>query len=1471
MYDLIYVDTASTSTYCYDATYNDANTYAGYYDSSQWYAFDTGTGKFITTSAPASGSCNNQETYVCVDINTSVSPQVLNTFKATGKFLNWLSASKFDVEKQILTGGKNDAGAQALVAESRGCFGRSFIKGLTDTNFKVSFGVRGPQPRWCTTSRATCTTNADCLVPGDTCDVNMFAVSTGGQTYIDILSGKFNSAVCQDAVNYAMTGNSLGQLKGKIDACLTTVNGSNQTGGQTSVNQNGAFNQSVQSCWHGSAGSWGHQNSLSNMCDKIYPNVDALHIPISSRASVCSYAFIGKCYVDNGNSWPGSDTCFQAQMDLFCGNFSFPEVIDPSGTISDTQQNGNIPGMLMASAADSELGSAVGTFPVRVDTTTLTASTPLILKYADRIRFGVMAFNDLGSKTECASFPNGTEQRIGYYCNQIGAADKDGTKITAAIGSDTATVINSINNLTAKTWTPYAEGFFNAIAYFTQNTDPSSALPHRLNDTDFDTSVNPIQYKCQANNVLLISDGESTTDQNAAVNTFVSTNAAYRDGDSQYTSSLAADSTVVPLYFGSKNLDDLAWYAQHKNIFNPTQPVKNAKEIINTYVVYTGFPCASKAADGLTCTSTDESIAEVLMQQTAKDGGTVYQRAENPSQLMTALDQSFQTISAKAASGTAASVLASGEGSGANLVQAIFYPKTTVGTTQLTWIGSLKNLWYYIDPLLGNSSIREDTDSDKELALTDDNIVLFFFDSVNNLTKANLFSDANGDGVADSTTPTSTVYFEDVKNLWEAGKLLRETTNAVNRVIYTTTDGSNLMTFDTSSSTASTLRPYLQEGNNNLAGRLISYIRGTDYSSNFCSQTVTTTCTTDSNCPAGETCMGFRNRTASPSGTPYVYKLGDIINSTPRIVSSVAENTYYKTYSDSTYNDFISTADYKNRGMVFVGANDGMLHAFRLGTLTLFEEKNLKARLTGTTMGTEAWAFIPRNVLPYLKYIADPNYCHLYSVDATPYIVDASINGTYDAQKTSGSWKTILIGSMRFGGACRKTGDTCTNCVKTPILDPVDATKGLGYSTYFALDVTDTVSHPDDPSGHPPVLLWEFSNEALGFSTTGPAIVKISAKKADGSTDNTKNGKWFAVIGSGPTGPIDPNSHQFKGYSYQDLNVFILDLKTGQLLSTINAGTSLGLHYAFAGNMTNGAIDFNQNNPTATGFYQDEAVYFGYTQSENNPPNSSTGWNVGGVLRLLTKDSLNPADWALSKVIDGIGPITTTVAKLQSYTSNQVWLAFGTGRYYFKIGTSIDDQTTGRSLYGLKEPCYSSSGIDNSCTTKKSRSQLGDASNAASTDSDGWYINLDGCTDASGNAVGCSDASVVYKPERNVTDPITTPSGIVFFTTTKPAADVCQYGGASHLWAVNFNTGGAVKRYKLQGKALLQVSTGSIEMVDLKTAFTGRQDTSVPTSADNPNQFRRTDAVQGVPPAGAPPGILIPPPPVNKIFHIRER
>ena len=774
--------------------------------------------------------------------------------------------------------------------------------------------------------------------------------------------------------------------------------------------------------------------------------------------------------------------------------------------------------------------------------------------------------------------------------------------------------------------------------------------------------------------------------------------------------------------------------------------------------------------------------------------------ADDGDTLATSLYSALNDMVRRASSGTAASVLASSQGSGANLLQAVFYPKRLFNTDEISWTGEIQNLWYYIDPFLQNTSIREDTDNNKTLNLTSDDVIQFFFDSTSNKTRANRYQDTNADGAAD--TAVDTVDLEDIKSLWEAGTSLLQRTSA--RKVYTTTNGTSVLTGDFSTSNSTTLRPYLQATDDTEAQKIINYVLGTDQT-------------------------GYRSRTVTASGTTGVWKLGDIVDSTPRIQASIPLNGYHLAppdgYADTTYQEYIQGSSYLSRGMAYAGGNDGMLHAFILGTLEeawTGQGTNDKARLTGTNTGTEAWAFIPKNALPYLKYLADPNYCHLYYVNLPPAIVDTSASSDANAAKTASSWKTVLIGGMGLGGASRITSDSCTTgaagtCVKTPITDPADSSKGLGYSSYFALNITD----PNTPS-----LLWEFSSPDLGYSTSGPAIIRIG--------DPNKNGKWFAVFASGPTGPIDASNNQFLGQSNQNLRIFVLDLLTGSLTRTIDTGIS----NAFGGSLYNTAVDTERGDIAASGRYSDNVFYLGYTKKDT----ATSTWTKGGVLRITTKEDPNPNNWFVSTVIDNIGPVTTTVTKLQNRKGGKLWLYFGTGRFFYRYGATVDDPTGSRALYGLIEPCYTSSNtIDTTCTSTISSGltdQSGDTpSSSLSSGATGWYITLD-------------------TGERVITDPLAVFSGVVFFTTFAPATDICSLGGSTYVWAVKYDAG---NQYSLlQGKAITQVSTGAIQELSLGSVFTQKAG-------------RRTAGITGMPPRGQGLSVLLGPRPLKKILQTRER
>ena len=95
-----------------------------------------------------------------------------------------------------------------------------------------------------------------------------------------------------------------------------------------------------------------------------------------------------------------------------------------------------------------------------------------------------------------------------------------------------------------------------------------------------------------------------------------------------------------------------------------------------------------------------------------------------------------------------------------------------------------------------------------------------------------------------------------------------------------------------------------------------------------------------------------------------------------------------------------------------------MLHAFKLGKMTIKNYGTQKATLSGTNLGREEWAYIPRHALPYLKYMTLPDYenNHLYLVDGTNSLFDIATKTVsprddyWNETRTATTWKTVLLG-----------------------------------------------------------------------------------------------------------------------------------------------------------------------------------------------------------------------------------------------------------------------------------------------------------------------------------------------------------------------------------------------------------------------------------------------------------------------------
>lgn len=237
------------------------------------------------------------------------------------------------------------------------------------------------------------------------------------------------------------------------------------------------------------------------------------------------------------------------------------------------------------------------------------------------------------------------------------------------------------------------------------------------------------------------------------------------------------------------------------------------------------------------------------------------------------------------------------------------------------------------------------------------------------------------------------------------------------------------------------------------------------------------------------------------------WKLGDSPHSRPVIVDGRDE-----IYAiDPTYRAFLDNME-DNPGMVYIAANDGMLHAFRME-----DDPSTSCSATGSLAwdcyeeGEELWAWIPAHTL-YAEKDEDWSgslidmmwYGRTFLFDGSPVVEDVWIDGS-DGSTADGAkdpdgdeWRRVLVVQQGKGG-------------------PVT----------LALDITD----PEDPQ-----FLWEQTNtsdlSAMGYTVSRPVITNVY--NSEDPTDQKDT--WVAMWGGGRAVPYGTSS---KYYASSEANLYM--------------------------------------------------------------------------------------------------------------------------------------------------------------------------------------------------------------------------------------------------------------------------------------------------------------------------------------------
>ena len=521
----------------------------------------------------------------------------------------------------------------------------------------------------------------------------------------------------------------------------------------------------------------------------------------------------------------------------------------------------------------------------------------------------------------------------------------------------------------------------------------------------------------------------------------------------------------------------------------------------------------------------------------------------------------------------------------------------------------------------------------------------------------------------------------------------------------------------------------------------------------------------------GESRLNFLRGDKTKEGNPFRTRsklLGDIVNS--GVVYS--GKPVAPTGAGPTFAGFKSTNSTRVPA-VFVGANDGMLHAFNADT------------------GSELFGFIPSWLSTKLAALASPSYNanHQAYVDASPAVAEAKVGSA----GTAADWKTVLVSGTGGGGA------------------------GV-----FALDVTNPSTFNANS------LLWEFTradDADLGYVVGRPYIVKIRTS----APNSPETYRWFAAVPSGVNNYIPDVSGNFSLTGQPALFLLALDKAKGD--SWRATGTSPNYYkislptdtLVKATNAT-GLINFK---PVFGDQGDMEQAYMGDLHGRlwklDFTLQGSNNWNINklSAYNKGTTASPNPYPLFIAKIGNAIQPISMAplvaagpiVGGLRTFV-----IGFGTGKYletndktstaqnsfyaiYDNASTTADASPAAASVISGRGRLQPSTVNTASATISFNSFRFGRASSDGDTSRrSGWYFDFP----ASGERI-VSNGSIIGD-NFIVSSLIPASSGAVGSCTAA--------GGSGNAYRLNIDTGNGV--YQQSNVGLL----GDTLLIDVSSSMT---------------------------------------------------
>jgi len=463
-------------------------------------------------------------------------------------------------------------------------------------------------------------------------------------------------------------------------------------------------------------------------------------------------------------------------------------------------------------------------------------------------------------------------------------------------------------------------------------------------------------------------------------------------------------------------------------------------------------------------------------------------------------------------------------------------------------------------------------------------------------------------------------------------------------------------------------------------------------------------------------------------------RLGDIVNSGVAYADSPAQLA-----STTAYATFYA-ANKDRKKALYVGANDGMLHAFDAAT------------------GSELFAYIPSWLAPRLSALTSTSYVHAAYVDGSPEVAEALVGN---------AWKTVLVGGTAGGG------------------------QGV-----FALDVSDPDTFGADK------VMWEFTDRhdpEIGNVIGHPKILKFNV--AAGTT--TPSYKYFAVFASGVNNYADDGYRQAcaavdDGYCGAPA-LFMLDLS-----KAAGDTWQLGTNYfkvrfpVKSSTMASGMSEFAVRLGTAG---EVASIYAGDLQGNlwklDFSATSAANWSLGNLSYF--KDGSTPLPMFVAKDSSGNRQPITMEPSLAFGSARTIIVSFGTGKYLETSDNSGPYKA--QSVYAVLD--NNTTTVDSASSPQAAiagRSRLQQATTVTAsgvdfpsfawgrpmTDSEttrsGWYFDF-----YNSDTVATGSSARAGSGERQVSN-MAVLAGKLIFGTVIPALNSCD-NGRGNLYIVDLRAG----------------------------------------------------------------------------------